>query len=264
MVEYLMIPTAALILLALLAVQFLAHDVRYGPRTRRALALLAVPAAAVAVLLAGAWQDRPWWSRLLLGALVGGLVYLGAATLLVLHWRSRKADQLVGDVRALRRRVAEQQRELDRLFWEAAGAPPTAGVDDPQDRPSRHEWLAVLRQWQRAVPTEVARRAAQLSEWRAEFARSGTAELRARARVLEAAWRDIPDEEQRQAVRARTAVLWLVHDELEGTDRGPRRSSAEVREQWDRAQQTLTELRGQLASLRQQRTELLQHRLPLD
>ena len=265
MVEYLMLPGLALVLAGAVAVQFLMHAVRYGPRSRRRLAWLAVPAAIATVALAVFSPVRYWPSRLAIALPVGALLYLTAAVACVLRWRTRQVTRLVGDVAALRHRLMERRKELDRLFWMSANDAPDGGGAAPVvDRPSRHEWAAVVRQWQRAVPAEVTRRGAQLAEWRAEFARTGLQELRARARVLDAAWRDIPEGEQRQAVRARTAMLWLVHDELEDAQRKVPLAASAARERWEQVREETRRLEEELDQRLRERADLVRHQLPLE
>ncbi len=260
-----MLPGLALVLGGLAAMQFLLRGVRYGPRSRRRMLLLAAPAALAGVLMLLIWPVRPWVLRLTIALPAAGLVYLVVAVTLVLRWRDRQLVRLVGDVRGLRRRLATLRQEIDRLFWIAGGQGSERPVPPPStDRPSPHEWAAVVRQWQRAVPAEVSRRAAQLAEWRAEFARTGVAELRARARVLDAAWRDIPEGEQRQAVRARTAVLWLVHDELEEAGRQMPMAPSAAQERWEEMREEARQMEEDLSARLRERAELLRHQLPLD
>lgn len=260
-----MLPGLALVLAGAVSVQFLIHGVRYGPRSRRTLALLALPATLITAALVAFSPLRPWSTRLATALPTGALLYLVAAVTLVLRWRSRQLTRLVGDVADMRRQLAARHKELDRLFWmSAAGAPASAASPAAGDRPSRHEWAAVVRQWQRAVPAEVARRGAQLAEWRSEFARSGLAELRARARVLDAAWRDIPEGEQRQAVRARTAMLWLVHDELEDAQRKAPLAASAAREQWEQVREESRLLEEELTQRLRERADLARHQLPLE
>lgn len=260
-----MLPGLALVLAGAVSVQFLLHAVRYGPKSRRALALLALPAALATAMLVLFAPFRHWPARLATALPTGGVLYLAAAVTVVLRWRNRQLTRLAGDVAPLRRRLAERRHELDRLFWMSAD-----GVAEPgeelagADRPSPHEWAAVVRQWQRAVPAEVARRGAQLAEWRAEFARSGLAELRARARVLDAAWRDIPDGEQRQAVRARTAMLWLVHDELEGAQRALPLGASAARARWEQLRAEARDLEEELEHRLHERAILARRQLPLE
>ncbi len=260
-----MLPGLALVVAGALSVQFLVHSVRYGPRSSRALTLLALPATVVTAALVVFSPLRPWPARLATALPTGAFLYLVAAVTLVLRWRNRQLTRLVGDVAAMRRQLARRHQELDRLFWmTGTGAAASAAPAAPGDRPSRHEWAAVVRQWQREVPAEVARRGAQLAEWRAEFARSGAAELRARARVLDAAWRDIPEGDQRQAVRARTAMLWLVHDELEDAQRKAPLAASAAREQWERVREEARRLEEELGQRLRERADLARHQLPLE
>jgi hypothetical protein len=265
MVEYLLVPAAALALLALLGIQFLLQGVSYGPRSRRALALLTLPAAVAGAGAAAEAGGRPW-VRVLVGLPVGGLTYLALACTAVLHWRARKVAALVGDVRALRRRLAERRREVDRLLWQTGGpaavrVPAPVGGGPPPADPA--VWGAAVDRWVQARPDQAAARRAQIDAWQAELRRCSRAELAARARVLEAAWRDAPGEEEALALRARLGALWLVYGELpsEAVEAG---QGAGAAGRLAVARQELARLQEELTRLLRQRAELLRRRLPLD
>lgn len=264
MIEYLLFPAAFLVLLGLLGVHFLLTGFSYGPHARRGMWWLALPAAAGCAAVSLMLPVRAHAVRLLLGLFTGSAVYVGAAILLVVRYRERKLAALVGDVGALRRRIHEGQREVDRLFWQlSAAARPrawTPATRTSQVGDARGELVVSLRSWQQAGgPREASSRAAHLAEWRNEFRRCAPEDLAARARVLEAAREDAP-EEQRGWLDARLALLWSVY----GEHNAERRDATALRERWDAARREVTRLRQELGATIQQRAGLLQRRLPLD
>ena len=258
MVEYLLVPAALLLIAMVAATQFLLQGVRYGPRSRRTLRWLVVPA-----LLSGVGAAQPvsvaWWLRALVAIGTAAATYLALAGALVLRWRNRKLVALVGDVPALRQRVATRRRELQRLFWLMAAGPvlpaDRAAPDSPVD------WKGVVDRWCAVVPA----RAAQVRQWRAEFRRVPRAELAGRARVLEAAVRDAPAGEG-EALRARLGVLWLAHAQAETPGDGAAHvpDAGTARLHWERTRHELAHLQEELAHLLHQRSTLLRQRLPLD
>ncbi len=256
MVEYLLVPAVVLLVAMVAAVQFLLQGVRYGPRSRRALRWLALPALLAGGAVAGVLPEA-WWGRILLGAVTTLAAYLCFASALVLRWRNRKLTALVGDVPALRQRVATRQRELQRLFWLMAAAP--AGAGDRRDLGPRADWKEVVESWCAVVPA----RAAQVRQWRAEFRRVPRAELAGRARVLEAAVRDAPAGEG-EALRARLGVLWLTHAQSSSDDVPHAPDAGTARLHWERTRHELAHLQEELAHLLQQRSTLMRQRLPLD
>ena len=256
MVEYLLFPAAFVLLLALLAAQFLIGGFTYGPRTRHTLWLLTAPAATgyAALALALPWRPLP---RLVVGLVAGAILYLAMALVAVLHSRERKLAAVVGDVAALRRKVVECQRESDRLFWQWQGGGRVVAF-----RPAARRTADVpaLRDWQRAGgPREERLRATRLSEWREEFRHSAPEDLAARARVLEAARLDVPEGE-RAWLDARLAVLWTVYRECSTGQR----EEADVRHQWEGVRRETARLQEQLAELQRQRATLRRQRLSLD
>lgn len=258
MVEYLVVPAAVLLIAMVAAAQFLLQGVRYGPRSRRTLRWLVVPA-----LLSGVGAAEPvsaaWWLRVLLGLGTAVAAYLCSAGALVLHWRNRKLAALVGDVPALRQRVATRRRELQRLFWLMAAGAVQPG--DGREVEPRADWKDVVDRWCAVVPA----RAAQVRQWRAEFRRVPRAELAGRARVLEAAVRDAPGGEG-EALRARLGVLWLTHAQGEASRDGgpPTPDAGTARRHWERTRHELAHLQEELAHLLQQRSTLVRQRLLLD
>jgi len=265
--EYLLIPAAGVALVGLLAAQFLLQGVAYGPRARRVVLLLGLPAATVGVLVGAATPVRPAWLRVALGVLAALACYLAVATAVVWRWRNRKLAALVGDVAGLRLRLAQRRRDVDRLFWEMSAAtdrrPPPPGRAEPVSM--GEDGAVVLHAWQSAEPAKVAARAALIAQWHGEFARCGRGELLGRARVLEAASRDVP-EDQRDALEARLATLWLVYRDLpEEVKRAPTDlEGPSPRARWDAAREELVRLQADLARILSQRSVLLQRRLPLD
>jgi hypothetical protein len=257
-------------------VQFLLQGVTYGPRTRRLLALFAVPAAVAAAAVAAVTHGRTAWLRALLSAGAGLGVYLSVATSAVLQWRNRKIVALVGDVGLLRQRVAQRRRDVDRLFWQEADAPgpgepdPDPGADQDLSAMSDAECVAVMRRWVEQEPRQARARAAQLDEWRADLRRCGRMDLLARARLLQAAAADAPDASARLALEAKLAALAAVYRERRTAE--PARSPSptpgtrvrDVRIELARAQADLAHLQNELARMVQQRATLLRRRLPLD
>jgi hypothetical protein len=257
MVEFLLFPAAALLLLALLAVQFLLVGFAYGPRTRRLLALLGVPAAAACAVLVVVLPSRPV-ARGVAGVATGGFLYLALAVAVVLRRRERKLAELVGDVRALRRQLAERQHQADKLFWQLQGegrpraARPRAAAGPARGRTPRGRRGAEI---QRIQQTQ----ASQLRAWREELGSWEPKDLAARARVLEAARLDVP-EAQRQWLDARLAVLWTVYRERSDSQR----EAADVRRRWEDARRDVAQLRERLVELQRQRALLRGRRLSLD
>ncbi len=269
MVEYLLIPAAAAAFAGVLAVQFLVEGASYGPRARRVLCWLGVPAA-MAGLTAGAVADlRPTWLRVGVGLVVSVASYLALATACVRGWRERKVSLLVGDPAGLRRRLQERRREVERLFWQLSAERVRRPALRPPEAPALAvrvpEGEAVLRSWQAAEPSQAEGRAALIRQWRGEFARCGPTELLGRARVLEAAARDVP-EDQRDALEARLAALWLAYAQTPGVAQaeGPTAADASPHARWEAARAELERLEQELAELLAQRGALLRRRLPLD
>ncbi len=261
MVEYLLLPAVGLVLLVGWAVRFLLQGVTYGPRARRAMLLLALPALAAGAALAGLSQLHALWGRLVLGGVVAGGVYVGVATLVVWRWRCRKVAALAGDVVRLRQVLAERYREIETIFWEMAAHPERAAARrGTRRRPRPPDRFRPAAAWVEAQPAEAAARRELADRWRGEFERSDREELALRARVLEAATQDAPAEE-RPALEARLAVLWSVYGDLPAT---PLEAGDTPRQRWDRARQEITRLQQEIAQTLQQRAALRQRRLPLD
>ena len=258
MVEYLLAAAAGLVLVGILAVQFLVQSVSYGPRTRRAMLLLLVPAGLVAA--AAALAIRPLLGRLLLGVAAGTACYLAAAAAAVFRWRQRKISGLIGDVGSLRRQVIRHQREVDRIFWQGQG---DAQVAEPGRVPLRDDGEdGTLERFVREGSGARAR-LAQLAAWRSEFGRLGRSELRARARVLEAVAVDAPDAEQALALRAKLATLALVYRDRP-EEPAARPGDAGHAPRLEEARRELARLQAQLGAVLQQRSTMRQRRLPLD
>jgi len=262
-VEYLLLPAAGLVLLGVLAVQFLVHGVTYGPRARRAMLLLGVPVAAAGFLVGVLSHLRPLWGRVAVGGVVAVVCYLGLATGAVLRWRLRKLAALGGDVTALRQRLAARRREVEALFWEMAAHPerPSVAAMPAESAVQVPDGTAVLHAWRSADPAKMSVRAVLMDRWRAEFARCSRAELLRRARVLEAASGDVPEDE-RDALEARLATLWLVYAAL------PEAPAAEPapspRSRWDDARRDVARLQAEMADVLRQHGILRRRRLPLD
>ncbi len=261
MVEFLLVPAAGLVLAALLAVQFLAGGVTYGPRARRILALLTGPAAALGAIGALTVSSRALWLRTTIGSVAGLSGYLLMATVAVYRLRDRKVAALIGDLRAVRRRLADRQREVERLLWSARSAMPPS---EPLPAAGAEDWGSLLQQWLGAEPAQVERRRSQLAGWEAEFRRDGHAALAARSRVLEAGWREAPEGPERLARGARLAALWLVLRSMGPPESDPIAGASMSRNRLAVARQELARLQEELDHLLQQRGALLRRRLPLD
>lgn len=267
MIEYLVIPAAGVVLLGLLAAQFLLHGVSYGPRTQRAMLLLGVPAALLGVLVGAAAHVRPTWLRVVIGLVASIPFYLVVATVAVLRWRNRKLAALVGDVSTLRLRLAQRRRDVDRLFWEMSAETDrrTKPVVQPEVVAPVDDGATVVHAWKSAEPAKVAARTALIAQWHGEFTRCTRSELLGRARVLEAASGDVP-EDQRDALEARLATLWMVYRDLPQEPVVPPDDldAPSPRARWDAAREELARLQADLTRLMRQRSALLQRRLPLD
>lgn len=261
MVEYLVAVVAAVVLAALLAGQFLFQGVAYGPRSRRALTLLALPAAAVSVGVA-ALPSPAAWVRGALGLAVGAFVYLGSATAAVFRWRNRKIAGLIGDAATLRHRIAERQREVDRIYWQGGRAAPAIRQMVVHSEPpllTRGECASAIQRYLEQAGGEARALRAQLAAWQAEFGRCETLELRGRARILEAVALDAPDAAARLALHAKLAALTLIYRDRPAPDPAPLGPPG-----LQDARQELVRLQEELSRLLQQRGALLQRRLPLD
>ncbi len=259
LVEYLLVPAAGAVLVGLLAVQFLLVGVSYGPRARRLLLLLAMPAAVAGAAVGVVLPLRALALRMAAGLITALVAYLALAASAILAWRERRIRALVGDVGAIRRRLATRQREMERLLW--AAAPPAE--PEPASELRGEDWAAQLQEWLASEPADTARRRAQAAEWQAEFRRAGRAALAARAKVLEAAWREAPEGPDRLARGARLAALWLAFSSLTQPRVEAAAPSAGVA--------GLAELRADVAHLQEElahmlelRQTLLRRRLPLE
>lgn len=261
MVEFLLVPAAALVLAGLLALQFLTNGATYGPRARRVLGLLLVPAAAVGAGCALAVSSGSAWLRAGVGLAAVACGYVALATITVYRWRDAKVAVLIGDARAVRGRLSERQREVERLLWAGAVPQPAPG---PLPNGAGQDWEAVLAEWLRAEPAQTERRRHQAGTWEAEFRRAGATALAARSRVLEASWREAPEGPERLARRARLAALWLVLQSLGepavDASEPPTASATRLAV----ARQEVARLQEELDHLLQQRSALLRQRLPLE
>lgn len=275
LVEYLVAVASAVVLAGLLAGQFLLQAVSYGPRSRRAMMLFALPAAAGGLAVAGVVAMRPAALRAVLGITVGLSVYLTVATSAVARWRNRKVAALVGDVAALRRAIAARQRAVDELLWrpepegQAAPVPPPGLADAAW--PSEPECAEAIDRYVGAPGSAGRARAAQVAAWRREFGPLSPRDLQARARVLEAVAADVPEEADRMALRAKLAALALAYrGRLQGRGAPEPRADAVPAPSgsWpaapNQARKELTRLQAELAAVLRQRTALLARRLPLD
>lgn len=261
MVEYLLLPAVGVLLLVGRAVRFLLQGVTYGPRARRAMLLLALPALAAGAALACLSHLHALWGRLVLGGVVACGVYIGVATLVVWRWRGRKVAALAGDVVRMRQVLAQRYREVETLFWEMASHPERAAAPrGARHRPGPPDRFRPAAAWVEAEPAAAAARRDLAERWRGEFERCDREELALRARVLEAATQDAPPEE-RPSLEARLAVLWSVYGDLPATPLDPGETP---RQRWDRARQEIARLQEEIAQTVQQRAALRRRRLPLD
>ncbi len=262
MVEYLLLPAIGLLLLGCLSVQFLVQGVVYGPRSRRVISLLGIPAVVVGGVVDALTHVRPLWGRVALGGMAALACYVGLASAAVFRWRRLKLAALAGDLSALRQRLETRRREVEALFWEMAAHPerPSATPAEVESAVRVPDGAALLRAWQSADPAEEASRAALIHQWRVEFARCSRAELLRRARVLEAVSRDVP-EDQSDTLGARLAALWSAVTAL------PEQRSVGVespRARWDDARQDVARLQAEMAEMMRQHGVLRRRRLPLD
>ena len=282
MVEYLVGAAAAIVLAGLLAAQFLLQAVSYGPRSRRLLLLLGLPAAAAAGAVGAGADLRPVWGRAAVAAATGVGVYLAVAAGAVARWRNRKIAALVGDAAALRRQIAHRQRVLDELYWQvgAAPAPPPPAAALPEvPALSEGECREAIAAYVAVDGPASPGRAAEVAGWRREFLAVAAADLRARARLLEAVAADAPEESSRLALRAKLAALVLAYRSKVRAGGAGRAASARSGrpgpEPWaahgggdgdgeQEARRDLSRLQAELASVLKQRAALRGRRLPLD